>query len=147
VRTPMQWSNERNAGFSTARRDRLSVPVVSSGPFGYRSVNVAEQERDPSSLLAWFERAVVARAEVPGFGNGTWEDVETGTERVMALRFHHADQQTVTVHNLSGRKRRVRVDGVRGGWDVFGNRRYGVPPADEVEVDAYGYRWLRLPSG
>jgi maltose alpha-D-glucosyltransferase/alpha-amylase len=145
VRTPMQWSGERNAGFSTARREDLNVPVVSSGPFGYRSVNVAEQERDPGSLLNWIERAVVARSEVPGFGTGTWEEVGTGTKSVMALRYQHRDQRTIAVHNLGGRRRRVRIAGADRAWDVFANRRYPTPADDEVEIDAFGYRWLRPP--
>jgi maltose alpha-D-glucosyltransferase/alpha-amylase len=147
VRTPMQWSDAKNAGFSTAPRDRLGVPVVSSGPFGYRSVNVADQQRDYGSLLNWVERAIVARADVPGFGTGTWESLETGTKSVMALRFHHLDDRTVAVHNLSGRKRRVRIDGVENAWDLFGNRPYDAPGTDEVEIDGYGYRWLRLRRG
>jgi maltose alpha-D-glucosyltransferase/alpha-amylase len=144
VRTPMQWANARNAGFSSAKREALSAPLVTSGPFGYRSVNVADQQRDRGSLLNWVERAIVARAEVPGFGTGTWEGLETGTASVMALRFRHLDQRTVTVHNLGGRKRRVSVEGVEGAWDVLGNRRYEPPATDELEIDAYGYRWLRL---
>jgi maltose alpha-D-glucosyltransferase/alpha-amylase len=146
VRTPMQWENSRNGGFSTAPGDRLSAPVISSGPFGYRSVNVADEQRDPDSLLNWFERAVVARSEVPGFGTGVWEHVDTGDKRVMALRYHHDTQTTLTVHNLGGRKCRVRIEGVEQARDVFANRSYE-PPADgevEVEVDGYGYRWLRL---
>jgi maltose alpha-D-glucosyltransferase/alpha-amylase len=145
VRTPMQWANVRNGGFSSAKRERLSVPVVGSGPFGYRSVNVADQQRDLGSLLNWVERAIVARAEAPGFGTGSWEAVETGTKSVMALRFRHLDQRTLTVHNLGGRARRVSIEGAEGAWDVFANRAYDAP-GDEVEVDAYGYRWLRLGS-
>jgi maltose alpha-D-glucosyltransferase/alpha-amylase len=144
VRTPMQWENVRNGGFSTAPVDRLSTPVISSGPFGYRSVNVADEQRDPDSLLYWFERAVVARSEVPGFGTGAWEHVDTGDKRVMALRYHHDTQTTLTVHNLGGRKRRVGIEGVEQARDVFANRSYEPPAGGEIEVDGYGYRWLRL---
>jgi maltose alpha-D-glucosyltransferase/alpha-amylase len=144
VRTPMQWENARNAGFSAASIDRLSVPVVSAGRFGYRSVNVADEQRDPGSLLNWFERAVVARAEAPGFGTGGWEAVDTGLEQVMALRFRHLSQRTITVHNLGRRRRRVRVEGAAGASDVFANRSYDPPGDDEVDLDGYGYRWLRL---
>jgi maltose alpha-D-glucosyltransferase / alpha-amylase len=144
VRTPMQWADATNAGFSSARKKDLPVPVISKGPFGYRTVNVAEQQRDPASLLNWIERAIVARNEVPGFSTGTWRSLETGTESVIALEYRHGEQRTVTVHNLADRKNRVRVEGVDGAWDVFGNRRYPEQHGDEVRVDPYGYRWLRL---
>jgi maltose alpha-D-glucosyltransferase/alpha-amylase len=143
VRTPMQWGNVANADFSSAPRKELPVPVVSSGPFGYRNVNVAVQQRDPLSLLNWVERAIAARSEVPGFGGGTWKALETRDEGVMALAFHHLDQRTIAVHNLSGRKRRADIDGTDGAWDVFANRDYPTPEGT-VEIDGYGYRWLRL---
>jgi maltose alpha-D-glucosyltransferase/alpha-amylase len=146
VRTPMQWANARNGGFSSAQRADLDVRVVSSGPFGFRSVNVADQQRDPGSLLNWVERAIVARAEVPGFGSGKWEPVDAGVPSVLALRFHHHDQRTITVHNLSDEQRRVAVEGTAGSWDVLADRPYETPDADEVEIDGYGYRWLRLAS-
>jgi maltose alpha-D-glucosyltransferase / alpha-amylase len=144
VRTPMQWADTTNAGFSSARKKDLSLPVISRGPFGYRKVNVAEQQRDTGSLLNWVERAIVARAEAPGFGTGTWWALETGTENVMALEYRHGDRRTVTVHNLANRKKRARVEGVDGAWDVFANRPYAEQRGDEVEIDGYGYRWMRL---
>ncbi len=146
VRTPMQWSDDPNGGFSSARRADLDVPVVSSGPFGYRSVNVADQQRDPASLLNWFERAVVARSEAPGFAYGEWESLDTGTPSVIAIRYRHRSQRTIAVHNLGGRKRRVSIDGAAGSWNVFANRTYDAPETDEVEIDGNGYRWLRPPS-
>ena len=144
VRTPMQWSDLANAGFSSARKKDLRLPVISSGPFGYRTVNVTEQQRDPASLLNWIERAIVARAEAPGFGTGTWEALDTGSKGVMALRFRHEEQRTITVHNLTNRKQRVVIEGVDGAWNVFANRQYGDQRGDEVEIDGYGYRWIRL---
>jgi maltose alpha-D-glucosyltransferase/alpha-amylase len=144
VRTPMQWGNARNAGFSSARRDDLCAPVISSGSFGYRSVNVADQQRDPGSLLSWVQRAIVARAEIPGFATGSWESVETGDDGVLVLRSTSDGQDAVTVHNLTGRRRRVRVGDLEGAADVFSDRRYPPPEGDAVEIDGFGYRWLRL---
>jgi len=146
VRTPMQWAGLPNAGFSSAKRSELAVRVISSGPFAYRSVNVADEQRDPGSLLNWVERAIVARAGVPGFGTGEWEAVDTGTKTVLALSFRHDDDRSITVHNLGSRKKRVRVEATDGAFDLFANRRYEAPSGDEVEVDAFGYRWLRPPS-
>ena len=87
VRTPMQWSQDANAGFSSAPRGELCAPVISRGAFGYRHVNAADQRRDPSSLLNWFRRAVRVRKEAPELGNGSWEALATGHASVLALRF------------------------------------------------------------
>ena len=70
VRTPMQWADERNAGFSTATPSRLARPVV-EGRFGPMAVNAADQRRDPDSLLNWMERLIRRRRECPEFGWGT----------------------------------------------------------------------------
>src|SRR3954453_7070361 len=56
IRTPMQWANSRNAGFSPAEPERLALPVIQGGEFGYERVNVAAEQRDPGSFLNWLER-------------------------------------------------------------------------------------------
>src|SRR3712207_6749471 len=82
ARTPMQWSTEPNAGFSLAKRTVL--PVVERGPFGYPRVNVADQKRDPASLLNWMERMIRARKECPEIGWGAWQILETSSPQVLA---------------------------------------------------------------
>ena len=147
VRTPMQWSSERNGGFSTARRDDLCVPVVSRGPFGYRAVNVDDQQLDHDSQLNWVKRALAIRRAHPEFGEGEWEAIGTGDRSVLALRFRHRDADTVALHNLAAEPRRADLrpaisrDGLR---DTFGNRRYDDGNAKTLELDAYGYRWLEV---
>jgi maltose alpha-D-glucosyltransferase/alpha-amylase len=147
VRTPMQWSDERNGGFSTARRDDLCVPVVSSGPFGYRAVNVDDQQLDHDSQLNWVKRALAIRRAHPEFGEGEWEAIGTGDRSVLALRFRHRGADTVALHNLAAEPRRADLrpaisrDGLR---DTFGNRRYDDGNAKTLELDAYGYRWLEV---
>src|SRR5699024_3832037 len=65
VRTPMQWSNQKNAGFSTAPEDALARPMISSGDYGYKHVNVKDQHRDPNSILNWIRQAISFRKECP----------------------------------------------------------------------------------
>lgn len=65
IRTPMQWSSLRNAGFSGAVTARLVRPVISEGEFGYENVNVTRQRQDPNSLLGWFERMIRTLREAP----------------------------------------------------------------------------------
>src|SRR6185295_17852458 len=69
VRTPMQWADAKNGGFSPAPSNRLVLPAVRGGEFGYEKVNVAAQQRDPDSFLNWFERMTRLRRRSPEFGN------------------------------------------------------------------------------
>jgi maltose alpha-D-glucosyltransferase / alpha-amylase len=141
VRTPMQWSPAPNGGFSTASRSALALPVVSRGPFGFRQVNVADQRRDPGSLLHFFERAVRAWKQLPAFAHGDWEPVDARVPSVLALRFDGDEGTVLALHNLSHRSVRAQVD-ASGLEDAFANRDYG-GVGRRVELDGYGYRWLR----
>src|SRR5207248_2894930 len=88
IRTPMQWSGQRNGGFSTAKRANLVRPVISRGEYGYRSVNVAAQRRDPGSLLSWMERALHTLRECREFGVGKPRIVDVrGAPSVFALSY------------------------------------------------------------
>jgi maltose alpha-D-glucosyltransferase/alpha-amylase len=151
IRTPMQWANAPNGGFSSTRRKRdLRRPVISGGEFGYESVNVEDQQRDPSSLLVWFQRAVLTLRDCPEFGTGTCQYFDTGSREVLAL-VHDAPSGTMlALINLGSAKRTVTLgrqeaqDGEP--VDVFGDRDYDPvrPDLDDIEVAGYGYRWIRL---
>jgi maltose alpha-D-glucosyltransferase/alpha-amylase len=143
VRTPMQWSASRNGGFSTARRADLCAPVVTTGRFGYRSTNVSDQQGEPQSLLTWMQHAIRARSQIPECGKGAWEPMETGDGSVLALRFLDGKQAVVAVHNFAGEPRTATLRGLDRSAEVFANRRYDSPERGTVELDAYGYRWLR----
>src|SRR5206468_12979598 len=73
VRTPMQWSSDRNAGFSTAPQGTLYLPVIADPVYGYQAVNVAAQMRQPASLLSTMRRPIAARRTSPVFGRGPIE--------------------------------------------------------------------------
>jgi len=141
VRTPMQWASARNGGFSTAPRAQLCAPVVSRGPFAYSKVNASDQRRDPSSLLSWFRRAAQVRRESPEIGNASWKPVAGGTPSVLALRYEQEGRRLIVLHNLSAEPVRTRLD-ARGTYDVLADREYE-PAGASVELDGYGYRWLR----
>jgi maltose alpha-D-glucosyltransferase / alpha-amylase len=145
IRTPMQWSAERNAGFSTA--DKLIRPVVTHGVYGYEVVNVEQQRRDPSSLLAWTARMIRLRKQCPEIGWGEWRVVPTGSSAVLALEYRWRGNTIVCVHNLEDGAREARLH-VGGGKltdlldaDELRSRRGGV---HRVPLDPYGYRWFRL---
>src|SRR6202043_581511 len=82
ARTPMQWSTEPNAGFT--KSDKPVMPVISTGPYGFEHVNVAEQRRDANSLLNWMERIIRMRKEVPEIGWGEFSFVSAGGPDVLA---------------------------------------------------------------
>ena len=77
ARTPMQWSTEPHAGFTKSAKPIM--PVISEGPYGYEHVNVAEQRRDPNSLLNWTERMILMRKEVPEIG---WGDLNCSRREI-----------------------------------------------------------------
>ncbi|EPX60947.1 Trehalose synthase [Cystobacter fuscus DSM 2262] len=148
VRTPMQWSTERNAGFSSARKTFL--PVISEGPFGYPRVNVADQRRDPNSLLNWTERIIRARKECPEIGWGTWRVLKTGSPQVLALRYDWRNNAVVFLHNFDAKSRTVTFGAGSEDGKLLANLLSGDSSQSDgrgqhrVELEGYGYRWFRV---
>ena len=85
VRTPMQWSPDRNAGFSKANPQKLYLPVIIDPEYHYESVNVENQQRNPSSLLWWMKRAIAMRKRFKAFGRGTMEFLFPDNPKVLAF--------------------------------------------------------------
>ena len=110
VRTPMQWSADRNAGFSEAESAALYSPVIVDPPFGYQGVNVQSQERMPTSLLKWMRRLIGVRKEYKAFGRGTWEPLHPDNRRVLVFLRRYKDEQILCVHNLSRFAQYVELD-------------------------------------
>jgi maltose alpha-D-glucosyltransferase/alpha-amylase len=149
IRTPMQWSGDRGAGFSTAEPKAFVRPVLSRGKYRYQVVNVDEQRGDDTSLLAWFERMLRSLRECPEIGAGTWRLVDTGFDDVLGLLYESPRGRVLVLANLGREPRVVDVahdaDGEPGSIDVFANRRYdGRPDLTKLELDGLAYRWLRL---
>ncbi len=84
VRTPMQWSPDRNAGFSRADPQRLYLPPIMDPIYGYPSINVEAQLRDPSSLLSWTKRMLAVRKTSQAFGRGTRRFLRPGNRKILA---------------------------------------------------------------
>jgi trehalose synthase len=151
VRVPMQWSGERNGGFSSAAAKELVRPVR-SGRFGPKQVNVAAQRRDDNSLLNFLERLIRRRKETPEFGWGSSTLIETTAGQLFAHRCDWQGSRVAAVHNLSGTKARATLDlgiskGERVAIDDLLEQREHRPNADgtlDVELDGYGYLWLRV---
>jgi len=110
VRTPMQWSNDRNAGFSRADAARLYDPVITDPVYGYESVNVEAQERLPTSLLEWMRRLIRVRKRYKAFSRGTLEFLDATNTRVLAYIRRYENEVILCVVNLSRFVQPVELD-------------------------------------
>ena len=148
VRTPMQWSSDRNAGFSTA--EKLVVPLVADGPYGYENVNVERQRRDPESLLRWMTRLIRLRIECPEIGWGSWKVVPTRSPNVLALLYRWRGASVLCVHNFDEHPHEVTLrladEGADRLVDLIGDdhSRSGPDGVHRLSLDAYGYRWYAV---
>ena len=101
VRTPMQWSSDRNAGFSSGNRQRLYLPVILDPEYHYEAVNVEAQEANPQSLLNWMKRLIALRKRYQAFGRGSIEFLHPENRKVLAFVRQHGDERILVVANLS----------------------------------------------
>lgn len=150
VRTPMQWSDTDNAGFSRASADALTRPVIAEGEYRYHQVNVAQQQRDPNSLLNWMERLISIRKQCPEFGLGNWHLVETDCESVFAHYCEWEGRKVIAVHNLAKDSCIVTLKSFKGelkhAIELFGDRLYEFPERNNLELEGFGYRWFRTKA-
>jgi len=147
VRTPMQWSGERNAGFSEAPAEKLLRPVISKGKYKYSSLNVVKQQRQKNSLLNWMERLIRLRRQLPELGDGHCDIIETGNKAVFAhcCTLVYA---SVIVHNLSDKTCTVTLpilaDDHQYLVEMFSSSNDDLPQQGKVHIGPYGYRWFRM---
>jgi maltose alpha-D-glucosyltransferase/alpha-amylase len=110
VRTPMQWTADRNAGFSRATPARLYSPLIMDPVYGYEAINVEAQQSDPSSLLHWMRNMIALRKLFRVFGRGTLEFLEPENRKVLAYIRKYGDDQILCVANLSRFGQPVELD-------------------------------------
>ena len=101
VRTPMQWSADRNAGFSSAGRQRLYLPVVVDAEYHYETVNVEAQNNNPHSLLWWMKRLIALRKRYQAFGRGTLTFLHPDNRKILAFERQFEDERILVIANLS----------------------------------------------
>ena len=150
ARTPMQWSTEPHSGFT--KSDRPILPVISDGPYGYEHVNVAEQRRDPNSLLNWTERIIRMRKEVPEIGWGDFQVLPIRDPAIFAIRYDWRNNSVLFVHNLDSIPREIAfstgLSGDQGRLLVNllseDHSRAADNGKHHLLLEAYGYRWYRV---
>lgn len=152
LRTPMQWSDHKNGGFSTADSEALVRSVIDAGPYGYQQLNVIAQRRDSASLLNWMERAIRMRKECPEFGWGCWDIIETDCPSVFAHRCQWKGGTVIAIHNLSKEgcvvALQLKDDKSTPLIDLLGDQPYASVQHEscDVQLEGYGYRWFRVGS-
>jgi maltose alpha-D-glucosyltransferase/alpha-amylase len=147
VRTPMQWADEPNAGFSAGPAERLVRPVVSKGAFDYKRINVAAQHDLDGSLMSTVQRLVRTRRACPEVGWGRCQVVETGETGVLALRYDWQGETVLVLHNLADQAVEVTMslDGVSELRPLVCDQddRAMRDASDPISLNPFGYRWFR----
>ncbi|WP_312976097.1 alpha-amylase family protein [Stutzerimonas nitrititolerans] len=146
VRTPMQWSNEVNAGFSCAETARLVVEPIDEGPFSYRTLNVYAQTLRDDSLLAKTGNMIRSRIGLREIGEGKACPVDVGVPSVFAIR-HDADSTVLMLVNLADKEVTVEIHDkdLEQLVDILADSDYEQPEGHplRLRLSGYGYRWLR----
>ena len=110
VRTPMQWSGDRNAGFSQGEQQRLFLPLITDSQHHYESINVEAQRRNPSSLWWWMRRMIAMRQRHPVFARGDMTIIESDNTKVLTfLRSLEGHDAVLVVANLSRHAQQVNI--------------------------------------
>jgi len=110
VRTPMQWSSDRNAGFSRANPQKLFLPIIIDPEYHYEAINVEAQQNNPSSLLWWMKRLIALRKQFPAFGRGTMKFLRPSNPKVLAFVREFDSERVLVVANLSRFVQAVEID-------------------------------------
>jgi maltose alpha-D-glucosyltransferase/alpha-amylase len=148
ARTPMQWSAESHGGFTKSEKPIL--PVISGGAYGFEHLNVAQQRRDPDSLMNWMERMIRMRKEAPEVGWGEFTILSTRTPEVLAIRYDWRNNSVLVVHNLSAVPREVLLDvdqedsGCLVNLLSQENSDADASGKHRLLLEPYGYRWFRV---
>jgi maltose alpha-D-glucosyltransferase/alpha-amylase len=153
ARTPMQWSNEPQGGFTKSSQPH--IPVIADGPYGYEHINAAIQRRHPESLLNWTERIIRMRKEVPEVGWGDFVIIASGDRSVLIMRYDWRNNSVLFVHNLDARPREVAFSVGLDEADAE-QRKLLINLLSEdhshvddsgshrIIIEPYGYRWYRV---
>jgi maltose alpha-D-glucosyltransferase/alpha-amylase len=150
VRTPMQWTSDRNGGFSRADPAQLYLPVIADPVFGYQAVNVEAQERTRASLLYWIKRLIRTRQQYPAFGLGSLRFKHPTNPRVLGFVREHENTTILVLCNLSRYSQPAEID--LSEWErwkpmeLMGETAFPVIGSQlyQLALGPNGFLWLRL---
>jgi len=144
LRTPMQWDNSLNAGFSSALPEKLYAPVISDDNYGYAQVNVAAQRADPNSLLNRVRRMLAIRKQHLAFGWGTFDWEDTGNNTIAAYRRKTEEEALLIFNNLSDQTISLSLpEDFWGAEDVLTGQQF---TEAHFQLEPYRFIWLRQLS-
>ena len=150
VRAPMQWTSDRNGGFSSADTSAILKRAITSPHYHHADLNVQDQTADRQSLLNFIKRLVKLRLVRPIIGNTHARTIPTGQSQVVALAYEDGPRRLFTFHNLSNRPCKIKLDSpeqlplaqqLPDLKEIWRNRRYKKPDA-ELDLSSYGWRWF-----
>jgi len=150
VRTPMQWSPDRNAGFSRANPAKLYSPVIMDPVWGYEAINVEAQQNDASSLLNWMRNMIALRKLFQVFGRGSLRFLDASNRKILAYIRQYQDETVLCVANLSRFAQPVQLDlsGMEGMTPVEMLGYVDFPPITKapysLTLGPYGFLWLEI---
>jgi len=143
VRTPMQWSDGKNAGFSDAAADSLYLPVIDEGQYRYQQVNVAKAEDDENSLLNRLRKLVAVRKAHPVFSGPEYKIIQSEKSQVFAIERLDSKSSMRCFHNLSNTEQKVSIDSgyryLHASEDATTNQEL---LQDTIILKPFGYAWL-----
>ena len=150
VRTPMQWSPDRNAGFSRSNPQQLYLPVIIDPEYHYEAINVETQQNNPHSLLWWMKHLIQQRKQFKAFGRGTLEFLRPSNRKVLAFYRRYQDETILVLANLSRFPQHVELDlSASKGLtpvEVFGRAEFppiGDPPYT-ITLGSLSFYWFSL---
>ena len=150
VRTPMQWSADRNGGFSRANPQQLFLPPIMDPVYGFQAVNVEAQQNEASSLLNWMRRMIAVRMQRASFGRGSLSFLYPRNRKILAYIRSHDGERILCVANLSRQAQAVEIDlsEHRGAVPIELTGGAPFPPIGELPylltLPAYGFFWFLL---
>ncbi|MBB3302488.1 alpha-amylase family protein (plasmid) [Rhizobium leguminosarum] len=148
ARTPMQWSDEPQGGFT--KNDNPVLPVISEGPYGFEHLNVAFQRRDSESMLNWTERMIRMRKEAPEIGWGTFNVIDSGDPGVLIMRYEWRKNVVMIIHSFHDKPVEITFalredDDANSLVDILDGHdsRADGDGKHHMVLEAYGFRWYR----
>src|SRR5262245_11948569 len=151
-RTTMQWSSDRNAGFSRANPQKLYLPIIIDPEYHYEAVNVEAQQNNSNSLLWWMKRLIALRKRYQAFGRGSLEFLQPKNRKILAFVRRYRDEQILVVANLSRFVQHVELDlsAARGcvPVELFGRALF--PPVGQslypLSLGPHAFYWFELEA-
>lgn len=148
VRTPMQWDESNNAGFSTIASQELTIPVIDDSEYGFQKINVKTAVENPQSFLNWLKRMIVIRKQHPVFGEGKLTLCSPNNKAILAYLREKENEKILVINNFSPDKQSVSFEqlGIQPQklQDILDSAFPFKLVQSNFELEGFGFRWLKI---